>query len=737
LSPTTKPHILAAMTFKDGSAVSLHGARDPMAQFQPQPRWSDLVLPDAQIEVLRSIAASFRLRHQSPPRTGSGTTGGGLKVLLTGELGTGRRLATRTLARELGIDVLEVEADHFAAGDPDGWAGAMEVQLAAALDSKLLFVGRVEALFGASRHADSAHRRDLGPERTELLRRIDTHPGLIVFSSQLRGRVAPELLELLDFEIDLPFPDAEARRRLWRLHLRAGAAIDPATLDWIAENFQLSGGSIAGAVSFAARSAAADGEALSLRQLVLGLEHEYAGRLINPRTREGLDRLHEQVVTEVEVRRGRAASAPRHATVGEPDGGDATATPTVPEPAPAARAHESATPPPEPATRTPQPATRAPEPTPRTPAPRGPEPATPGPTPTRASAPPPIRLAPAPTADTKPTSDSSPARPAVSTIPRLPARPLPEPRTATTRGRLTGLIVAVVIIAGGLGVLLAHALLGSKSSATVLGRHGSTAGLTFSYPNDWRTRTVPAQPALGLSDTAALAPRSGSGRMLLLGLAHSTDATLLPPEIQHAAGRLGPADVVVLGGARFYRYLDQSLSGVAGSASLYALPTTAGTIVGICEQTGHSAAFAGTCERIVGTARPTNGTLVALHPSQTYATALGAVMQRLDTQRTSGTTALSQAHASTAQATAARTLAADHLHAASAILALNAGQAKAANTALAAALRSAASGYSALAIAASHHDTTGYTSAQHAISAAEAKIAAALTALGAYGYVVS
>jgi hypothetical protein len=129
----------------------------------------------------------------------------------------------------------------------------------------------------------------------------------------------------------------------------------------------------------------------------------------------------------------------------------------------------------------------------------------------------------------------------------------------------------------------------------------------------------------------------------------------------------------------------------------------------IAHSTGPSAALGAAAKHAPAAVRPP--------PSQSYASALNAVIGRLNAPRSSAGHRLRDARTARAQAAAAAELASAHSAAASALTRLRPGPAASgANAALAAALRSTGDAYGALARAAAHGDAHGYSAAAAALA---------------------
>ena len=162
-------------------------------------RWDDLVLPDRQRDLLRSISAYLRHRDRvlsdwGYERTVARTQG--LKVLFAGESGTGKTMAAQVLAAELGLDLFRVDLATVVSKYIGETEKNLERIFAAADGSNaILFFDEADALFGKRSEVSDSHDRYANIEVAYLLQRMEAlprrgHPGHQL-QAQHRRRLRP------------------------------------------------------------------------------------------------------------------------------------------------------------------------------------------------------------------------------------------------------------------------------------------------------------------------------------------------------------------------------------------------------------------------------------------------------------------------------------------------------------------------------------------------------------------
>lgn len=148
-------------------------------------------LPRRQVAVLRRAAGRMlrrsrrpsRLRRQLRPAAREATPRGP-RIVLAGPSGTRKTLAARTLAGELGTDLLRVDLRQVTSTS----VGETEENLArlfaaASASDLLLYFDEADAIFGRRTEIADAHDRHADIAISEVLTRLRTHPGPVVLAT--------------------------------------------------------------------------------------------------------------------------------------------------------------------------------------------------------------------------------------------------------------------------------------------------------------------------------------------------------------------------------------------------------------------------------------------------------------------------------------------------------------------------------------------------------------------------
>lgn len=753
---------------------------------QQRDRWHALVLPEREKQVLGSAVAEFEARHAAGRELDSKP---GLTLLLAGEAGTGKTMAAQLVATDLGVGIVRVDLLGFSSQDQVEVANQIDRAFVEAERSHaVLVLDRADALLDASPPAERP--REKGEQATEpsleltrLVERSHGAAGIVVFTSRLSPRLAGSLHDGMDFVVEFPFPWSDARKQIWRQQLPADAQITDEDLEYLAVSFMDSGATIRDCCVAATAAAAEEGVPVQLIHIGRALDGEYRKRLTNQRANRALAKLlgtgaAGAAAGGVAAAKG-AAGAPAKPAAADVVAGSpkpvagppaspqvAAKSPRVaPEAVPAPVASTAAAQRPPVALTPPRSAASRPVAlTPHKPAVEPPPPEAaddPAGTPagamqariaaalgrsTAAPTPAPVKPALVPDkpdrAAEKPITTETFAKP-FSLPPRAPAPPpraqpaavaAPIPDGDEQQSRLSPVALALaaagILVAAVLGFALARST-GGSAAPTSHGNNVSAGPVQLTLPSTWQAQSVPAGQSRGLADAIAVGPKPPAGGLLVVGTSNVNNRDLLSRPLRVAVSDSSPANVVTLGGLNFNLYPSTSVG------SVYALPTTVGTVFGVCLTGGAPANFSHSCEGVLSTLTLTSGRVLPPGENATYASAVNHALGKLNAALSKTSAQLRQARTAHAQAAAANQMAAAHTAAASALSRLTAaGPATTANSAVVAALRRAAGAYTALGRAAAGNHAAAYSQARSAITQADDSLQSALAQLGNLGYQV-
>lgn len=227
--------------------------------------WDDLVLPSYCLKKLHEYILWVTHRQQVEQRWGARVNGGPV-ALFSGPSGTGKTFTAQVLANALGWKLFRVDLGLLVSK----YIGETEKNMNALFDAAhgqavVLLFDEADSLFARRGEVKEARDRYANMEVSHLLSRIERHNGPCILTTNLRQHIDSAFLRRFQVVVDFPRPDANAREKLWRLHIPPKA---PCDLDddykTLGKEFNLSGGQIKNAALHAAFLAAGDASSIGL-----------------------------------------------------------------------------------------------------------------------------------------------------------------------------------------------------------------------------------------------------------------------------------------------------------------------------------------------------------------------------------------------------------------------------------------------------------------------------------------
>jgi hypothetical protein len=268
----------------------LEGARpglDMLAErLEPKATWDDLVLPAAESNLLRQIAAQVGGRSQVYRAWGFGdkmSRGFGISALFAGDSGTGKTMAAEVIANQLRLNLYRIDLSAVVSK----YIGETEKNLRRVFDKAedggaILFFDEADALFGKRSEVKDSHDRYANIEINYLLQRMEAYGGLAILATNMKSALDQGFMRRLRFVVTFPFPGVAQRKVMWQKAFPPKAPATGLDFDALAR-LNLTGGNIQSIALNAAFLAAQTGGAVTQPLLVDAARTELRklGRIVN------------------------------------------------------------------------------------------------------------------------------------------------------------------------------------------------------------------------------------------------------------------------------------------------------------------------------------------------------------------------------------------------------------------------------------------------------------------------
>ena len=239
----------------------------------------DLKLPDEMMETLGQICCSalqgykiyeqWKLGKQYP-------YGRAVTVMLSGPPGTGKTMTAHAIACELGIPLYKVNLSQVV----DKYIGETEKHLEeiftfAEKANVVLFFDEADALFGKRGEVTEGRDRYANMEVAYILQRVEQFEGIVVLSTNFYNNIDKAFLRRMKYVLQYQIPDEMIRRSIWESCLPAEQFREPLDMDYLAEQFEFTGGMIKNVILSASVMAIYEKKQLNMDLLLRAIRAEY------------------------------------------------------------------------------------------------------------------------------------------------------------------------------------------------------------------------------------------------------------------------------------------------------------------------------------------------------------------------------------------------------------------------------------------------------------------------------
>lgn len=245
----------------------------------PTVRFTDLKVPDKVRETLDQICSSALQGYKIFEEWELGkqySYGRAVTVMLSGPPGTGKTMTAHAIACELGIPLYQVDLSRVM----DKYIGETEKHLEeifsfAEKANVVLFFDEADALFGRRGEVTEGRDRHANMEVSYILQRVEQFDGIVVLSTNFYHNIDKAFLRRMKYVLKYQMPDEAIRRSIWESCLPAEQFREPLDMDYLAAQFEFTGGMIKNVVLSACVMAVHAQKQLCMEFLLQAIRAEY------------------------------------------------------------------------------------------------------------------------------------------------------------------------------------------------------------------------------------------------------------------------------------------------------------------------------------------------------------------------------------------------------------------------------------------------------------------------------
>ncbi len=243
----------------------------------PKASMDDLVLPEKEKRLLRSIITSVKQRYRVYDEWGfgEGQRGLGIAALFSGDSGTGKTMAAEVIAHELDLDLFRIDLSMVVSK----YIGETEKNLRRIFDAaedggSILLFDEADALFGKRSEVRDSHDRYANIEVGYLLQRMEAYRGLAILTTNMKDSLDKAFLRRIRFVVNFPFPNEKSRKEIWKKIFPKSVPLGRLDFDRLAQ-MEVAGGNIRNIALGASIMAAEEGAPVGMAHIVGAAKEEY------------------------------------------------------------------------------------------------------------------------------------------------------------------------------------------------------------------------------------------------------------------------------------------------------------------------------------------------------------------------------------------------------------------------------------------------------------------------------
>ena len=241
--------------------------------------WKQLVLDSNEKTMLKNACDQIKYKHIVYDKWGMGNRilyGRGLSMLFAGPPGTGKTMAAQVVANELGLDIYKIDLSQIVSK----YIGETEKNLndlfnEAKKSNVILFFDETDALFGKRTEVKSSHDKNANIETSYLLQKMEEYDGITIMTTNYLENIDKAFFRRISYVIHFAFPNKDSRKKIWKnMYPKEMPLSKNIDFDYLARQFEISGGSIKNIALTSAFMAARDEKPLEMKHIILAVKYE-------------------------------------------------------------------------------------------------------------------------------------------------------------------------------------------------------------------------------------------------------------------------------------------------------------------------------------------------------------------------------------------------------------------------------------------------------------------------------
>lgn len=241
--------------------------------------WDELILNPDEKAIIKRACDQMRYRRVVYEKWKMGNRilyGTGLSMLFAGPSGTGKTMAAQVVAHELGLEIYKVDLSRVISK----YIGESEKNLGEIFDSAkksnvILLFDETDSIFAKRTEVKDSHDRNANLETSYLLQKMEEHTGITILTTNFLENIDKAFFRRINYVVHFAFPNAVSRKEIWqKMFTKEVPIAKDVDFNFIARQFELSGGSIKNACLTAAFMAASENTDITMKHMIKSIEYE-------------------------------------------------------------------------------------------------------------------------------------------------------------------------------------------------------------------------------------------------------------------------------------------------------------------------------------------------------------------------------------------------------------------------------------------------------------------------------